>query len=215
MLKIILIFCILATSIYNILRNRHNLKLYKKTNMRYLIFILLLLVSCAETNETISSAKVKDIEETNSSVVFTGNRELVEYIVTYKDSIKGEIKSVFAKYNNELFQNPNNSIKEVLFHEVYTVKDSICDKIDIPIKDLLQECLPSVVSNTKGVWLYIFPHSGNVLLNFVWFKEDINDKYVTEKIVSFAERVNEEIKLSKKTNLRDKENCYTQYAIYW
>ena len=183
--------------------------------MKYLIFLLLLFVSCTKGNESVSSIEGKDIEETNSSVAIAKKRELVEYIVTYKDSTKGEIKSVFAKYNNELFQNPNSSKKEVLFPEVYRIEDSISDKIDIPIKDLLQECLPSVVSNTKGVWLYIFPHSGNVLLNFIWFKEDINNKYVTEKIVSFAERVNEEIKLSKKTDLKDKENCYTQYAVYW
>lgn len=183
--------------------------------MKYLIFLLLLFVSYTKGNESVSSIKGKDIEDTNSSVAIAKKRELVEYIVTYKDSTKGEIKSVFAKYNNEVFQNPNSSKKEVLFPEVYRVEDSISYKIDIPIKKLLQECMPSVESNAKGVWLYIFPQSGDVLLNFVWFKDDINDKYVTENIASFAKRVYEDIKLSKKTDLKDKENCYTQYAVYW
>ena len=38
---------------------------------------------------------------------------------------------------------------------------------------------------------------------------------MTEEIISFAKSINEDIKLPKKTDIKNRETCYTQYAVYW
>lgn len=181
--------------------------------MKYLIFIFLLLVSCTKTNKEEITYDIINYNNSDSLIANTDDIELVKYITTYKDTTEGKINSVFAKYNNPSFN--SNNLNESLFSDIYSKEDSIFYKIDNQIKTLLKKCLPTANYAVKGVWLYIYPYNGNVSLNFIWFKESVDNKSMTEEIISFAKSINEDIKLPKKTDIKNRETCYTQYAVYW
>ncbi|MBP3354307.1 MAG: leucine-rich repeat protein [Bacteroidales bacterium] len=160
--------------------------------------------------------KVKSIDDRT----IKEKRGDITYNIFFADSTNNEIDNIFARYKEESLIAHRNSSKAVLFPEIYKNNDSLLYMIRDSLRVFVQRHFPKhKLYNREGesivkyISVDLYPCSGKIYLDYIWFDGDAYDLPLKDEIKSFAQSITKEIVIPIRKKMIDKKMCYIRSII--
>jgi hypothetical protein len=144
----------------------------------------------------------------------------ISYTIFFADSTKSEIDDIFASYKEESLIAKRNSSRAVLFPDIYINNDSLLYMIKDSLSVFVQRHFPKHKLYNRGgapivkyISVDLYPCSGEIYLDYIWFNREAYDLSLEEEIIAFVRSLEEEINIPVNKKTIDKKECYIRGVI--